>query len=86
MTYDASELEERTSLNCKLNAGSEAETHTTGCTMFVPMSIPNDITSTKEETPNIIPSASPNGFKNLEEAEKILKEASEQFEKAASKK
>ena len=28
----------------------------------------------------------PNGFGNLEEAEKILKEASEQFEKAASKK
>ena len=27
-----------------------------------------------------------NGFGNLEEAEKILKEASEQFEKAASKK
>jgi len=27
-----------------------------------------------------------NGFRNLEEAEKILKEASEQFEKAASKK
>ena len=27
-----------------------------------------------------------NGFRNLEEAEKILKEASEQFEKAAAKK
>ena len=66
VTYDASELEERTLLNCKLNACSEAETHTTGCTMFVPMSIPNDTTSTKEETPNIIPSATPNGFKNLE--------------------
>jgi hypothetical protein len=65
-TYNASELEERTLLNCKLNSCSEMETHTNGYTMIVPTNVLNETTSIGDKTSNIIPPASQKGLKNLE--------------------